>query len=157
MHASVNWKGRLSFTGMAESGFTLPLGTSPQVGGDDDGFRPMELMAISLAGCTAMDVISILMKKRQIVTAYQVDVNADQASEQPKVFTSAVIEYHITGSQVQEEAVRRAIELSATRYCPAQGMLRKAMPIALKYFIYELDEEGKQKLIKSGEYTPPVA
>jgi putative redox protein len=65
LNASVTWKGKLSFTGTADTGFTLPLGASPAVGGDNDGFRPMELFAIGLAGCTAMDVISILGKKRR--------------------------------------------------------------------------------------------
>lgn len=157
MQTSVTWKGRLSFNGQAESGFTLPLGTSPNVGGDNDGFRPMELMALSLAGCTAMDVISILMKKRQDVRGFQVNVTTEQASEHPKVFTQAVVEYHVSGHQIQEEAVIRAIELSATRYCPAQGMLKKVIPIILKYFIYEVDENGSTKLVKSGEYTPPQA
>ena len=68
MNAKVDWKGRMSFTGSADSGFEIPLGSHPEVGGDNDGFRPMELMAVSLAGCTAMDVISILKKKRQEVS-----------------------------------------------------------------------------------------
>ncbi|MFZ5809981.1 MAG: OsmC family protein [Chloroflexota bacterium] len=152
MEASVSWKGRLSFDGWAESGFTVPLGSSPEVGGDNDGFRPMELMAISLAGCTAMDVISILLKKRQDISAFDVRVKADRAAEHPKVFTQAEIEYHLRGKNVQEEAVVRAIELSATRYCPAQAMLAQVFPIALKYFIYEGEEA---KLVASGEYVPP--
>ena len=64
MDAKVIWKGRMSFIGSAESGFSIPLGTSPDVGGDNDGFRPMELLSIGLAGCTAMDVISIMQKKK---------------------------------------------------------------------------------------------
>ncbi|MBL6965793.1 MAG: OsmC family protein, partial [Anaerolineales bacterium] len=75
MDAKVTWHGRMSFTGISDSGFEIPLGTDPGVGGDNDGFRPMELMAISLAGCTAMDVISILAKKRQEITAYDVRVS----------------------------------------------------------------------------------
>lgn len=62
MEAKVNWQGKMTFTGSAESGFQLPLGTDPAVGGDNDGFRPMELLAVGLAACTAMDVISILSK-----------------------------------------------------------------------------------------------
>ncbi|RME07006.1 MAG: OsmC family peroxiredoxin [Anaerolineae bacterium] len=155
MDAKVTWHGRMTFTGTADSGFEVPLGTSPAVGGDNDGFRPMELMAISLAGCTAMDVISILRKKRQEVTAYEVRVHAEQAEEHPRVFTRAVIEYHVTGRAVDEAAVVRSIELSAVRYCPAQGMLAKVMPIALHYFIYEAQEEGEPRLLRQGEYIPP--
>jgi len=155
MKAKVNWHGRLSFTGSADTGFEVPLGADPKVGGDNDGFRPMELMALSLAGCTAMDVISILRKKRQQVTDFSVNVDANSASQHPKVFTQAAIEYHITGKDVAEAAVRRAIELSATRYCPAQGMLAKIIPITLKYFIYEDSDNGEVKLIIEGEYTLP--
>jgi len=151
MEAKITWGGRMTFTGTAETGFEVPLGAHPDVGGDNDGFRPMELMAISLASCTAMDVISIVRKKRQEVTAYEVRINTEQADDFPKVFTEATIEYHVTGVDVDEQSVLRAIELSAQRYCPAQDMLSKAFPIALKYFVYE---EGGE-LVGSGEYLMP--
>ncbi|MEA3351754.1 MAG: OsmC family protein [Chloroflexota bacterium] len=149
MDAKVTWKGRMSFTGTADSGFEVPLGAHPDVGGDNDGFRPMELMAVSLAGCTAMDVISILRKKRQDVIAYEVKVHTERAAEHPRTFTSAVIEYHIIGHDIAEKAVLRAIELSAARYCPAQGMLAQLMPIELLYFIYEGAGDGKSELVIS--------
>jgi len=152
MNAKVNWKGKLSFTGSADSGFEVPLGASPKAGGDNDGFRPLELMAISLAGCTAMDVISILQKKRQEISDFRVEVDAGRAEDHPKVITEAVVEYHVTGRDVDENAVVRSIELSATRYCPAQAMLAKVFPIELKYFIYSEDGD----LIISGVYEPSV-
>jgi putative redox protein len=77
MDAKVIWQQGLTFTGTADSGFSVPLGADPGVGGADDGFHPLELMAVSLAGCTAMDVISILKKKRQDVTAFEVSVHAE--------------------------------------------------------------------------------
>ncbi|GAB4533451.1 MAG: OsmC family protein [Anaerolineales bacterium] len=150
MDVQVNWHGGLSFTGTAPSGFEVNLGADPASGGANDGFRPMELMAISLAGCTAMDVISILRKKRQDVTDFRVQVHADQAGQHPHVFTQAVIEYRVTGRDVDEQAVVRAIELSATRYCPAQNMLNKVMPITLQYRIF--DENGAE--VTSGTYAP---
>ena len=150
MKAKVNWKGKLSFTSMADTGFEVPLGADLAVGGDNDGFRPLELMAVSLAGCTAMDVISILQKKRQDVSAFRVEVDAKRVDEHPKVISDAVIEYHVTGNDVDENAVVRAIELSATRYCPAQSMLAKVFPMELKYFIYGNDGE----LIVTGSYQP---
>ncbi len=156
MDVKVNWKGRMSFDGIAPSGFTIPLGTDPSVGGDNDGPRPLELMAISLAGCTAMDVISIMSKKRQDVTAFEVQVHAGRASDYPKVFTDAVIDYVITGHRVDETALLRAIELSAVRYCPAQAMLSKAFPITLTYKIYE-EQDGQRTLVKEGVYTPGAA
>lgn len=150
MNAKVNWNGKLSFTGSADTGFEIPLGASPEVGGDNDGFRPLELMAVSLAGCTAMDVISILQKKRQEITDFRVEVDANRTDKHPKVFTEAVIEYHVTGKDVDEKAVVRAMNLSATQYCPAQSMLAEVFPIVLKYFIY--DESGE--LLISGVYQP---
>ena len=150
MKAKVNWHGKLSFTGSADSGFEVPLGANPIVGGDNDGFRPLELMAVSLAGCTAMDVISILQKKRQEITDFRVEIDANRANEHPKVFTNAVIEYHVSGNQVNEKAVLRALELSAKRYCPAQSMLSRIFPITLKYNIYN---EGGD-LVISDVYQP---
>jgi putative redox protein len=155
MEAKVLWRQKLSFDGCAETGFSLPLGADPSVGGDNDGFRPMELIAIGLAGCTAMDVASILSKKRQDVTYFEVQVHADRAKEHPKVFTHATIEYFIGGHEVDETAVVRAIELSTTRYCPGQAMLSQVMPIDLKYNIFEDQGDGRRKAVKSGTYTPP--
>ena len=155
MDTKINWLGGMSFTGTSDSGFTVNLGASPEVGGQNDGFRPLELMAVSLGGCTAMDVISITTKKRQDITGFEVKVHAEQAQEHPKVFTSAVIEYIITGHQVNESAVLRAIELSALRYCPAQGMLAQVFPIELRYQIFEDEGSGKHNLVKSGIYPSP--
>ncbi len=151
MKAAVNWKGRLTFTGTADSGFEVPLGSYPEVGGDDDGFRPMELLAVGLAGCTAMDVISILVKKRQEVLDFQVIVDAERTDHHPKVFTKAVIEYHLAGKGIAENAVTRAMELSADSYCPAQAMFAKVFPLKLKYFIYEGDKLGHAQLVIEGE------
>jgi putative redox protein len=155
MKAKVHWKGRLSFQGTADTGFKVPLGARPEVGGDDDGFRPLELMALSLAGCTAMDVISILEKKREEITDFEVRVEAPRQDEHPRVMTEAEIEYHITGREVKEQAVVRSIELSATRYCPAQAMLGEIIPLKMRYFIYQEQAEGEPKLMLEGEYLPP--
>jgi len=138
--AKVTWQGQMSFSGTADTGFTIPLGADPSVGGDNDGFRPMELMAISLAGCTAMDVISILTKKRQEVSAFEVRVHVERATEHPKVFTHVQIEYLVEGRQIDPEAVKRAIELSTTQYCPAQAMLSKAVEIEHTFTITESKE-----------------
>lgn len=119
----------------------------------------MELFAIGLAGCTAMDVISVLQKKRQDVTAFDVKVHIERASEHPKVFTSAVIDYLVTGHEVDEVALLRSIELSAARYCPAQAMLKQIMPITLQYQLFEDLGEGQRSLVKTGlcSWTKEVA
>jgi putative redox protein len=152
MQAKVTWQENMAFTGTADSGFTIPLDAKQEVGGEGRGFIPMELMAMSMAGCTAMDVISILRKKRQDVTSFEVRVDAPRAEEHPKVFTQAIILYLISGHKVDEAAVRRAIELTAKSYCPAQAMLGKVIPIELRYQIFE-DEGGEKKLVAEGEYS----
>jgi putative redox protein len=140
MDAIVTWDHGLTFVGTADSGFAVRLGADPAVGGENDGFRPMELIALGLAGCTAMDVVSILKKKRQELTGFEVEVHAETAPEHPKVFTSIVIEYVVRGRRIDPAAVERAIELSETKYCPAQGMLARVAPIRHAYRIVE--DEG---------------
>jgi len=149
----VTWQEGMHFSGTADSGFNIKLDSKEEVGGAGKGFIPMELMALSMAGCTAMDVISILRKKRQDVTDFEVHVDAPRAEEHPRVFTSAVIEYVVTGHGVEEKAVRRAIELTAKSYCPAQAMLGKIMPIDLHYQIFE-EVGGEKRLITKGEFIP---
>ena len=156
MQAKVTWQENMAFTGTADSGFNIQLDAKQEVGGEGKGFVPMELMAVSLAGCTAMDVISILRKKRQDVTDFEVQVEAPRAEQHPKVFTRATIDYIVTGHNVDEKAVVRAIELTAKSYCPAQAMLGKAMPIDLRYQIFE-DAGGEKKLVAEGVYAPEKA
>jgi len=103
--ATVVWKNGMSFTGTGlTSNFSLPLGASPKVGGANDGFRPLELLLVGLAGCTAMDVVSILEKKRIHVTAFEVKAHGDQADEHPRWLTRFEVEYIVTGK------ARRAAE-----------------------------------------------
>lgn len=138
MEGKVVWKGGLSFTGTADTGFDVPLGADPSAGGSNDGFRPMEMIAVGLAACTAMDVISILQKKKQDVVSFEVLVHAERAAQHPKVFTHALIEYIVTGRHVDPAAVERSVELSETKYCPAEAMLRQAFPIEHKITIKEM-------------------
>jgi putative redox protein len=149
MDVILNWKGKMSFEGAGDSGFVQKMDTDESVGGGNSAGRPMEFIALGLAGCTGMDVISILQKKKQPVTDFQVKVHAKRAKEHPKVFTHAVIEYLVTGRNVDETALLRAIELSVEKYCPAYAMLSKAFPIQMIYKIF--DEDGKA-IVKEGEY-----
>lgn len=140
MEAKVTWHGNMTFTGTADTGFTVSLGSDPSVGGHNDGFRPIELFAIGLAGCTGMDVISILRKKRQNITAFEVQVHAERADEHPKVFTKMQVTYIFTGRNISHSAVERAIQLSEDTYCPAQGMLKQSVAIESSYTIINEDE-----------------
>ena len=112
----------------------------------------MEMIALGLAGCTAMDVISILRKKRQDVTQFEVRVDAPRSTDYPKVFTRAVITYVVTGRSVDEDAVLRSIELAATKYCSAQIMLESAVPMDLLYEIFEDEGDGSKRLTCQGSW-----
>ena len=138
MDAKVTWKNEgLLFNATADTGGNIKLASS--LDGDAEGFRPMELMAMSLAGCTSMDVMSILQKKRQDVIAFETRVHTEKSQDYPQVWTTAVVEYVVTGRNIDPGAVERAIQLSKERYCPAQAMLGKAVEIELKYRIIEVE------------------
>jgi len=138
MDGGAVWSKGLSFTGTGgTSGFTVPMGASPKVGGDNDGFRPAELVLVALAGCTGMDVVSILTKKRQKVTAFEVKTHGETAKEEPKRFTSFRIEYIVTGKGIDRAAVEHAVQLSQTKYCTVSNSLRPAAPIEHTITIHE--------------------
>jgi putative redox protein len=134
MNEKVIWKNGMNFNGTAASGGIIPIG-----GGEEQGFKPTELVMIGLAGCTAMDVISILQKKQQQVSTFEVSVNSTRRDDHPKAFTSAEVHYKVTGENIDEASVARAIELSAVKYCSVSATLEKAMPISFGYSIYAPD------------------
>ena len=150
MKATVNWQNNMTFIGKSASGFPVQMDAESSYGGTDSGVRPMEMIVLGLAGCTAMDMISILRKKRQDVTQFEVKVDAPRSPEYPKVFTSAVITYIVVGKNIDEAAVLRSIELTATKYCPAQIMLEQAFPMDLQYEIYEDEGDGGKRLTYQG-------
>lgn len=150
MKANVTWQNNMVFVGNAASGFPVQMDSDSSYGGTNSGIRPMEMIALGLAGCTAMDVLSILQKKRQQVTQLEVRVDAPRSAEYPQVFTKAVITYIVTGRNVDEAAVLRSIELAATKYCPAQIMLLQAFPMQLHYEIYEAEVGGNKRLTHQG-------
>jgi putative redox protein len=137
MEAKVTWHKGLSFTGTADSGYTLPLGGKKEVGGAEDGFLPMEMFLIGLAGCTGMDVISILAKMRQEVTNFEVKIHAERVDQHPKIFSDIMIEYVVTGKNLDPKLVDKAVNLSETTYCPGQAILNKSAKIDHKITIVE--------------------
>lgn len=138
MKSKVVWKGNMAFTGSNDQGFLIPLDAEKSVGGRDLGFRPLQLFAVGLCGCTGMDVISILKKKRQDVTAFEVSAELTRSEEHPKVFTNIVLHYEVTGNNIDEAAVERAVELSENKYCAAQAMLKEVAEITRRITINQL-------------------
>ena len=150
MKAVVNWQDGMKFIGTGPSGFPLHMDAESSLGGSDSGVRPMEMIALGLIGCQAMDVISVLQKKRQQVTKFEVRFDGPRSPEFPKVFTRAEITFVVTGKEVSEEALLRSIELAATKYCPASAMLEQAFPMDLHYEIYEDEGNGNKRLMYQG-------
>ena len=127
-------KGR-TFVGKANSNHWVTIDGPANVGGGDGGNTPKELLLISLAGCTASDVASILEKKRVKLDDFEVNVSAELTEEHPKVFTKIDLEYVFYGDNVPAADVERAIDLSQTKYCGISAMLRKALDINHTYRI----------------------
>ena len=112
----------------------------------DAGPRPAELLMAAQAGCTAMDVASILRKKRQEATRYEVAVSGESAEDHPRVFTSITVEHRVEGA-VEAEALRRSIELSSTRYCPVSAMLSASVRIEHRYRLIDAGGAEAQALV----------
>ncbi len=151
MDAKVTWKGNMAFEGVADSGKTVLMDSASKAEHIAPG--PMELVAISMAGCTAMDVISILQKKQQDVTNFEVKVHADRSEDYPKVYTRAEIVYEVTGHALDETAALRAIELSIQKYCPVHAMLSQAFPVTQRYVVYEDEGNGARRVVAEGDYV----
>jgi putative redox protein len=134
--AQVTWVGPgLRLVGEAEGPAIVVDHARPDEEREDTGPHPVQLLLIGLCGCTGMDVISILKKKRQSFTGVQVRATAERAEEHPKVYTEIHLEFVVTGDGVDPKAVERAIELSQTKYCPASAMLGEAVDITTSYRI----------------------
>jgi putative redox protein len=127
-------------------GFRMDLDAEESVGGVGAGPQPHRLLLEALAGCTAMDVISILRKKRQQVSGLSVEVQGSRADQHPRVYTRIEVLYRVRGQNVDPQAVARAIELSATRYCPVMAMLGKVAEVRTHY---EIEEESAGTPIRS--------
>jgi len=130
----------MRFDAVSGTGHHVILDAAEHSGGHNEGFRPMELLLVGLAGCTGMDVISILRKMRQEVAGYQVHVQGVRAQGHPMVFVEITVEHIVTGHHLQPEALARAIELSKERYCGAGAMLGKVARLTHTYRIVEAAE-----------------
>lgn len=135
---------------VSEAGYRLTLASDDRAG---TAARPMDTVLAALAGCTAQDVASILHKKRQRVSGYELRLSGERAEEHPRVFTRIVVE-HIVAGEVSPEALRRSIELSATRYCSVNAMLAKGAEIEHRY---RLRREGEPEQEASVVTVGPTA
>ncbi|MDZ4167971.1 MAG: OsmC family protein [Coriobacteriia bacterium] len=136
----VKWNGKRRFVAWDEAGHGIVMDASAGYKGDGSGVRPVELVLYGMAGCTGMDVISILEKKRQKVTDFDLVVTGTQRTDEyPKIYTRIEVEYVITGIGVKPEAVARAIELSEEKYCSVKGMFGSDVEVVTSYRVLEAE------------------
>ncbi len=125
----VDWAGDMAFEGRTEEGHEIRMDAAAAAGGSGSGPRPTELVLLGLAGCTGMDVVSILRKMEQPLDSLAMRVEADRSGEHPRVFTAIRLLYRLTGQGLRPEKIRRAIDLSLSKYCTVGNMLNKTAVI----------------------------
>ncbi|MFO0752175.1 MAG: OsmC family protein [Thermodesulfovibrionales bacterium] len=137
VQAKVKWVDGLRFVGEATSGHAIVLDADREVGGTNTGVRPTELLLIGLGGCSGMDVASVLQKKKQKISGVEMNVQGQKAQDYPQKFTEIDIEFVVTGKDLSEEAVRKAVELSMTKYCSVKATLEGTAKISYRYRIVQ--------------------
>ena len=126
MQATVKWVDNAKFVGESGSGHSVLMDGPPDHGGENAGVRPMEMLLLGLGGCASFDVVSILKKARQKVHACSVEIEASRADAIPAVFTKIHLKFLLSGEQLKEAQVKRAVALSAEKYCSASIMFESA-------------------------------
>ena len=129
MNISVNWVDGMLMVGKSHSGHSITMDGPPEIGGDNLGVRPMEMLLLGVAGCTMIDVVTTLKKMRQDLTKCETKLSAERADEHPKVFTDIHIQFIVKGQDLDPKKVEKAITLSAEKYCSASIMLGKTASI----------------------------
>jgi len=135
--AQVKYTGGMQFVASSESGHAVVMDADSDVGGSNTGSRPMELLLMGIGGCSGMDIISILKKKKQTITGLEANVSGTMADDYPHRYTEIIIEYIVRGKGVSEEAVKRAVQLSMDKYCSVKATLEGSAKINFSYTIVE--------------------
>jgi putative redox protein len=138
MKARVKWVEQASFLGESESNHAVLMDGPPTAGGRNLGPRPMEMLLLGTGGCTCFDVVSILKKSRQAITDCYVELDAERAETEPKVFTKIHMHFVVTGKDIKPESVEKAIKLSAEKYCSASIMLGQTATITHDFEVIQL-------------------
>ncbi len=140
LHSKVRLVENMQFIATADSGHAVVMDGPPNVGGNNSGSKPSELLLMAFGGCSGMDVISILRKKKQDITGFEMNVSGDTAEGHPKSFEKMHIEYVVSGRNISEDAVKRAIDLSLGKYCLVGATLGKSAEITHSYKIVQEPE-----------------
>ena len=138
MKIKVSWAGEALFVGESTTGHKVLMAGPTEGGGHDLGPRPMEMLLLGTGACSSYDVISILKKARQDVVSCEVEVSSERAKTEPKVFTDIHIHFKVTGKDLKEKHVERAVSLSAEKYCSASIMLGETAKISHSFEIFDV-------------------
>ncbi|MDI3281389.1 MAG: OsmC family protein [Bacillota bacterium] len=141
MEATVRFVDGLTFLGRGESNHWIAMDGSPAAGGTQAAPTPMELVLMALGGCSGMDVVSILRKKRVTVDAFEIRLKAQRAQEHPKVFTEVEMEYVFTGRDLRLKDLEDAVRLSQEKYCSVAGVLRGTAALTYRVTVRQPAEE----------------
>lgn len=125
----------MQFRGEDDSGHVIVMDTSEEFGGENSGVKPIDMLLIALGGCSGMDIVEILRKKKQEITGYEIAISGERRDEHPRVFTSIKVEHIFRGKNIDPAAVARAVELSSDKYCSVMAMLNQAVDIEVGYRI----------------------
>ncbi len=136
--AKVRWIDDFKFAGESGSGHSIVMDASPEAGKIRIGMTPMEMLLVGAGGCTGMDVASVLKKKRQEVLDIEINVSGEKAESYPQKFVEIRLEYVVTGRNLSEDAVRKAVELSMEKYCSVKATLEGSAKISYKYKIVNI-------------------
>ncbi len=134
-HVDIKYTGGMQFVGTAPTGHSVVMDSAPDVGGQNSGVRPMDLLLISLGGCTGIDVVSILKKMRAPVDSFSMDMEGERADDHPKVYTDIAMNYRFTTHADIQDKISRAVHLSQEKYCSVSQMLVKAATINAHIYI----------------------
>ncbi len=137
MKVGIKWQGGVSFSGESDSGHTVLMDGAPEAGGENLGPRPMEMVLMGVGGCTTFDIVAILKKSRQDIKDCVVEVEAERAVIDPKVFTTIHMHFTLTGKNLDKQKVERAINLSSEKYCSASIMLKNTVAITHDFKIID--------------------
>ena len=135
---TTTWKENMQLESDNPSGISLTMDAGEESGGEGKGYRPKALMLSSLAGCSGLDVVSLLKKMHAEVAEFRIDVTAELTDEHPKFYNKVKVDYHFSDSELQPKKIQKAVNLSVTKYCGVMEMFRQFAEVEIEIFLHEL-------------------
>ncbi|WP_297803714.1 OsmC family protein [uncultured Polaribacter sp.] len=135
---STTWKENMEFESDNPSGISLAMDAGEESGGEGKGYRPKALMLSSLAGCSGLDVVSLLKKMHAEVAEFRIDITAELTEEHPKFYNKVKVDYHFSDTELQPKKIQKAVNLSVTKYCGVMEMFRQFAEVEIEIFLHEL-------------------